>query len=120
MRKISKQIATAFLKGHRAKASNTATDGQAVYLHGNMIAERRKDGVWMTLSGWGTVTTRERLNTIADAMGSEWGFCQRNGIQYLCRWNRDKQELVAISPYEWVKITESGRFNSAPQSEARS
>ena len=109
MRKVSKQIATAFVKGQKACISNTMTDGQAVYLHGNKIAERREDGVWMTLAGWGTLTTRERLNTIADAMGSEWGFCQRNGGQYLCRWNRDKQELVEISNYEWVKITEAAQ-----------
>jgi hypothetical protein len=44
---------------------NTHTDGQSLFLHGNLIAWHIDDEtVAMTLCGWPTVTTRERLNGI--------------------------------------------------------
>ena len=64
MRKITKQIAEAFYAERELKINNTYTDGQAVWLHGNKIIERRRDGIWFTLAGWNTNTTRERLNGI--------------------------------------------------------
>ena len=45
------------------------TDGNALFLHGNKIAEYASlykndgdDSINITLAGWDTVTTRERLN----------------------------------------------------------
>ena len=38
------------------------TDGEALFLHANKIAEFRADGLWITTAGWDTNTTRERLN----------------------------------------------------------
>ena len=65
MRKESLKIANAFANGTPAAAARTNTDGQTIWLHGNRIAQREQDGsVWVTLAGWGTVTTRERLNTL--------------------------------------------------------
>jgi hypothetical protein len=65
MRKESLKIARAFAAGVAASAARTRTDGQAVYLHDNLIAQRGTDGsIWVTLAGWGTVTTRESVNTL--------------------------------------------------------
>ena len=84
MRKESLKIANAFANGTPAAAARTTTDGQTVWLHGNRIAQREQDGsVWVTLAGWGTVTTRERLNTICHVLGVPFGFCQRNHEQFL-------------------------------------
>ena len=82
MRKETQKIAQAFARGQAAKAARTETDGRTVWLHGNRIAQREDDGsVWVTLAGWGTVTTRERLNGICRELGVSHGFVQRDHSQ---------------------------------------
>jgi hypothetical protein len=82
MRKESLKIARAFADGVAASAARTRTDGQALFLHGNLIAKREPDGsIWVTLAGWGTVTTRDRLNTLCHVLGSGVWFYQRDHVQ---------------------------------------
>lgn len=104
MRKESLKIAAAFAAGVAASAARTSTDGQAVYLHGNRIAQREADGsVWVTLAGWGTVTTRDRVNTICRVLGSGVRFYQHKHAQYVsfsdgadfCVSDRDRVEVAA-------------------------
>ena len=84
MRKESLKIATAFAAGVAASAARTRTSGDAVYLHDNLIAQREEDGsVWVTLAGWPTVTTRDRLNTLCRVLGSGVRFYQRDHAQYV-------------------------------------
>lgn len=83
MRKVTQQIANAFEQGNKLAVGNTMTDGNAVYLHGNKIAERTDDGIIMTLAGWNTVTTRERLNGIAQVLGLDASFTQKDFEPYL-------------------------------------
>lgn len=84
MRKITEEISRAFNNGNKLKISNTETDGLAIYLFGHKIAEKREDGLYITLAGWNTNTTRERLNGLdgvrvntkqgqAFLNGKEWG-----------------------------------------------
>jgi hypothetical protein len=100
MKKVTSQIARAFMHHQSKSVGNTCTDGQRVYLHGNLIAERREDGtIWATLAGWPTVTTRERvngiINTIHQGIG---GFYQSKHVQYF----GDRP----VGDTEWVKIGE--------------
>ena len=82
MRKESLKIACAFADGVAASAARTRTDGHAVYLHNNLIAQRDPDGsIWVTLAGWGTVTTRDRVNTLCRVLGSGVQFYQRDHVQ---------------------------------------
>ena len=60
-------VANAFAVGRPAAAGNTATDGQVILLHGHKIAERRDDHLWISLAGWNTMLTRERLNAVLTA-----------------------------------------------------
>jgi hypothetical protein len=84
MRKESLKIARAFAAGVAASAARTRTDGHAVYLHGNLIAKREPDGsIWVTLAGWGTVTTRDRVNTLCRVLGSGVHFFQRDHVQHV-------------------------------------
>ena len=83
MRKVTQTIANAFAQGNKMTIGNTATDGNAVYLHGNKIAERTNDGILMTLAGWNTTTTRERLNGIAQVLGLDASFTQKDFKPYL-------------------------------------
>ena len=78
MRKVTQKIANAFINGESLKIKNTETDGQSVWLHGNMIARKTDNGLEVTLAGWNTVTTRERVNGICELWGSNLRFVQRN------------------------------------------
>jgi hypothetical protein len=84
MTKTAQRIATAFQRGERLKIKATSTDGQNVWYHGHNIAWRASDGaVLASMCGWGTVTTRDRLNAIVWTI-APWtgGFSQRNHEQY--------------------------------------
>lgn len=63
MRKATQQIQDAFICGKSLKLKNTFTDGKTICLFGNKIAEKTESGkVRISLAGWNTTTTRERLN----------------------------------------------------------
>ena len=63
-RKISKEIADAFLSGIKKSISNSRTDGDNLFLHGNKIAKIEKGTLYVSTAGWGTPTTKERLNAL--------------------------------------------------------
>lgn len=60
-RKVTRETVEAFLARESKACGNTRSDGDALYLHGNKIAEWRGDEVWITDAGWPSPTTRERL-----------------------------------------------------------
>ena len=62
MRKITSEAVEAFKGGKYYKNTNTEIAGYSFYLHGNKIAEKRDGEIDITLAGWNTNTTRERLN----------------------------------------------------------
>lgn len=62
MRKVTREIVSAFLNHETKRVSNSYTDGTSLYLHGNEIAVHVKGGIEVTTAGWNTPTTRERLN----------------------------------------------------------
>jgi hypothetical protein len=68
MRKITKEAVHAFMENLPYKNSNTEvnpTNGNTgLFLHENMIAFKIGDKIEITLAGWNTKTTRERLNGI--------------------------------------------------------
>jgi hypothetical protein len=70
MRKVSKEIASAFISGKSKTVGNTHTDGKTIWLHGNAIARHNdKGGIEISSGGWQTVTTKERLNTLLHYLG---------------------------------------------------
>lgn len=81
-RKESGKVVDAFLAKKSIKGKRTHTDGKALYLHGNKIAWHGDKGeVYATMAGWGTKTTRDRLNTLANRLGKD-SFSQKKGSQY--------------------------------------
>lgn len=96
-RKASSAIVKAFMAKKKAKAGkNSHTDGQALYLHGNKIAHHGEDGsVHATLAGWPTVTTRERLNSLSNAVGGQ-KFYQKKGKHYYGDKEIDSKETVKL------------------------
>jgi hypothetical protein len=98
MRKIEKKMVEALRTGRALNLSNTCVARrqrvsggyyQAVYLHGNEIArleynhERAQEpfAIMATLAGWGTVTTRSRLNAITREFTGRARFGQKNFAQ---------------------------------------
>jgi hypothetical protein len=99
MRKIEQKMNEALRTGRALNLANTCVANrqrvsggycQAVYLHGNEIArleynhERAQEpfAITATLAGWGTVTTRSRLNAICREFTGASRFHQAKGVQY--------------------------------------
>ena len=101
MRQETQKIMSAFLRGKKASAARTHTDGRSVWLHGNLIAERGKTKLWFTLADWPTVTTRDRINGLLELSGSEYRVCQRNLRQYLIK---DGETVRELGEDEWVSV----------------
>lgn len=83
MRKETYKVMRAFLDRKSARGNNTTTDGNAVWLFGNKIAWRAANGdINITLAGWNTVTTRERLNGLLVLLNGQRDFHQRDHVPY--------------------------------------
>lgn len=84
MRKITELAANAFQSNTKFSLSNTLVtidDSEVkMFLHGNLIAKKSINGgtTQITLAGWGSVTTRERLNGLHGVR-----LCPRKGEQLL-------------------------------------
>ena len=84
MRKITREIATAFLDGNRLYKDNTSTDNAEIRLFGNLIAYWNTDSsVTITLAGGNSTTTRERLNGLLELMGLEKRIISEDGVPYI-------------------------------------
>lgn len=100
MRKVSKEIAKAFIENRKRSIGNSWTEIGAIYLHDNKIAwwedshpdhyKNKHIHLCFSMCGWGTPTTRERLNTLfsllfeSDAVYIQ----QKNFAQWLTINNR--------------------------------
>ena len=73
MRKITQDAARAFKQGKNFSRDNTRVEVKKdlrfpddnvtqLYLHGHCIAEQTVNSLHISLCGWPTMTTRERLN----------------------------------------------------------
>jgi hypothetical protein len=100
MRQETQKIMSAFLRGEKASAQRTHTDGYSVWLHGNLIAERGKSKTWFTLAGWPTVTTRDRINGLLELSGSDCRVFQKNGTQFLT----NGETVRELGDSEWVSV----------------
>jgi hypothetical protein len=77
-RKVTTTIVSAFIAGNKMTVGNSHTDGRALFLHGNKIAEKREDGLYISNAGWSSNVTKERLNALPNV-----SICQRNWDWYL-------------------------------------
>lgn len=94
MRQVTKDVVDAFMARVASSKGNSHTDGTTLFLHGNAIARHTPQGIEITMAGWETVTTRERLNGIPGVSVN-----QSKGEQYL---NGKKWENCN----EWTNVRE--------------
>lgn len=70
MRKETRLIAEAFIQRKPKRAARSHTDGTAIYLHGHRIAWWEHDSsLSVTLAGWPSRTTMDRLNGLCELLG---------------------------------------------------
>jgi len=114
MRKITQTTAEAFLNkkpmtlgntsvtvGHLAYNDKTSPINEStLFLHGNEIANFNfiGRGLWFTLAGWNTTTTRERLNGLFQT------------LNLTCKVRQIKGEAYIQTPTELVKIDENKSY----------
>ena len=122
MRKETHKIAQAFIDRKPARAARTTTDGKELRLHGNLIAwftpqdtASGLNDIAMTLAGWPSVTTRERLNGLLTLLGMPYvGISQRAGKQWIVYRAEKVCEIEASDIFtiselrEWVAEFNAG------------
>ena len=95
-RQITEIITRKFMndESYRLSNSEVRTDFETtrLYLHNNLIAKKEKatGKIYITLAGWNTVTTRERLNGLPNVRVT-----QKDFIPYL-----NGQEINSYDMYE--------------------
>ena len=116
MRQITLKIAEAFFNRKALKMNNTEVKGRYIstngkgeeikdpngyvemylYLHGNLIANfnQIQKGLYFTLAGWNTPTTRDRLNGLFETYGLTCKMRQIKGRAYI----QTPTEQVEINP----------------------
>lgn len=98
MRKVSDMAAKAFLAGDTmATRNNTSVRDGEVRLHGHTIAKRIEGKVAISLAGWNTVTTRDRVNAVLIRLGLDFRVAQRDGLPVLV--NRMGRKLASLNPF---------------------
>lgn len=91
MRAISIDARNALFSGGSFSRSNTRVKDGCLYLHHNKIAEYKDGSLSISLAGWATVTTRERLNALDGV-----NLYQKNYEQYLNGKKIDSQRWYKI------------------------
>ena len=70
MRVVTRTVVSAFLKGKEKRVGNTSTDGEYLYLYGNIIAQKTDSGIYVKDGGWQTCTTKDRINGVISLLSS--------------------------------------------------
>ena len=116
----SRKVIEAFKRGTKRTIKNDSTytdeTGSYLFYHGNLIAKvaTGKTMPQVTLAGWGTVTTRLRVNEVARRFDAKEGFVQHKGEQYLINRDlrmaaREKANLSPCGINDWVALTHRQR-----------
>lgn len=100
MRKISREVISAFLAGKPKRNGNTTTDGKVLRLYGNKIADKDiADSIFIYDGGVRSATTKERLNALLQLMKYENSYIMVAD----CIFQKD---------YEWlVRYNNGDKFN---------
>ena len=103
MRKITENIADAFMSHEPKAQGNSSTDGKALFLHGNLIAwhgtHEGREGIFLTLAGWNTSTTKERLRGVLRMMGhlGSVGISTCKGQTWIGNLHLDPDSVVFVA-----------------------
>ena len=120
MRKVSTLAATALCNGRTfSKLNNTrvnydnGANALVMRLHDNPIAAWQYDDetLSVSLAGYNTVTTRERVNAVLEVAGSPYRFKQKNHeaivINTLTGWSTE------VFPLHWYSLSHLAKLEAA-------
>ncbi len=120
MRKVSRLAATALVNNKTfSKLNNTSVDYDrycnelVMRLHGNSIASWQYSSLSLsvTLAGFNTVTTRERVNAVLDLAGSTCRIIQRKGEAVLISTKDPKKKpLASLRNRHWYTLDQLAQF----------
>jgi len=113
MRKITQDAARAFKQGKNFSRDNTRVEVKKdlrfpddnvtqLYLHGHCIAEQTVNSLHISLCGWPTMTTRERLNGLLDTLNIQKHLYQDKHEQYIFDRSTQTSEPFPSSGYQRV------------------
>lgn len=74
-----------------AKSGNYESDGKSLFLFGNEIAQHREDGIYISLAGWNSNTTKKALNYLS-------------GVDVSSRSGNIKLNGTLINSQDWFKV----------------
>ena len=108
---------TGFVETDNKTGETTTSEAYFMKLHGNDIAclqptdggynVKRSKAVHISLAGWNTVTTRERLNTLLRVMGkSNLHIVQHKHKPCLATFVGNKRLVLPINDQRWYDVTE--------------
>lgn len=93
MRKVTQRVVEAWSQGRKLTVNNTRTDGTSIWLFDKEIVRIvNNNDVMFTFAGYGTPTTRDRLNAVLTQYGIS--VYQRKGAQ-----------MATVSRYNGVDAT---------------
>lgn len=103
MKKESTLAARALRNGTAYRGARTVVNkDRELFLHGNRIAWVEGGHLCLTLAGWGTVTTRDRLNHVCSVFGIRGRFSQIRHIQHFNGDEIDATDVIRIHPADMI------------------
>jgi len=108
MRKITEDSVRAFLRHEQFCRANMDCDGEMLKLHRNVIAEHHKDGIIISMCGWDSPTTRERLKGLLFHANTKLTIWTNRGTIYLGTWESYHREPAYLRGR--VEINSSDRY----------
>ena len=120
MRKVSRLAATALVENKTFSTLNNTrvdydncTNELVMRLHGNEIAcwQYSSLSLSVSLAGFNTVTTRERVNAVLDLAGSTCRIIQRKGEAVLISTKDPKKKpLTTLGVRKWYTLETLGQI----------
>ncbi len=114
MRKVSRLAATALVHGQTMRNLNntrveyrSGDNSLVLTLHGHDVAcwYYSEQSLGVTLAGYNTVTTRERVNAVLDLAGSSCRIVQRKGKAVLINTQDPKKKpLTTLEVRKWYSL----------------
>ena len=114
MRKVSRLAATALVHGQTMRNLNntrveyrSGDNSLVLTLHGHDVAcwYYSEQSLGVTLAGYNTVTTRERVNAVLDLAGSSCRIVQRKGEAVLINTQDPKKKpLTTLEVRKWYSL----------------
>ena len=113
MRKITQDAARAFKQGKKFSRDNTRVEVKKdlrfaddnvtqLYLHGHCISVQTVNSLHISLCGWPTMTTRERLNGVLDTLNIQKYLYQEKHEQYIFDRSNQTSEPFPSNGYQRV------------------